>query len=152
MKGETLIINGDAWTVVDVAPAPPLAEMVAALLEEAGMIAMVRGLDLSSDAISHLGSTNLTTTYVLVPQEQGERALELIEETVTDFEGEELEDLLSRMAAGELSPEELAALGAGQDDDPDDLPLDEPADSPLDESDDDLEDEAASDVVDPLDA
>lgn len=113
MKGETVTVNGDAWTIVDVAPAPPLAEMVAAILEEAGMIAMVRGLDLASDAFSHLGSTNLTTTYVLVPQEQGERALALIEETVTDFEGDELEELLSRMEAGELSAEEMAELGAG---------------------------------------
>lgn len=117
MKGETVTVNGDAWTIVDVAPAPPLAEMVAAILEEAGIIAMVRGLDLASDAFSHLGSTNLTTTYVLVPQEQGERALALIEETVTDFEGDELEDLLSRMEAGELSDEEMAALGAGLEDD-----------------------------------
>ncbi len=120
MKGETVIVNGDPWTIVDVAPAPPLAEMVAAILEEAGMIAMVRGLDLASDAFSHLGSTNLTTTYVLVPEAQGAEALRLIEETVTDFEGEELDELLTRMAAGELSAEELAALGAGEFDDDDD--------------------------------
>ncbi len=117
MKGETKIINGDAWTIVDVAPAPPLAEMVAAILEEAGLIAMVSGLDLASEAFSHLGSTNLTTTYVLVPEAQGERALAIIEETVTDFEGEELDELLAKMAAGELSPEELEALGAGELDD-----------------------------------
>lgn len=117
MKGDTRIINGDAWTIVDIAPAPPLAEMVAAILEEAGLVAMVSGLDLSSEAFSHLGSTNLTTTYVLVPEAQGAEALALIEETVTDFEGEELDDLLERMAAGELSAEELEALGAGGFDD-----------------------------------
>ena len=43
MKGENRLINGDNWTIVDVAPAEPLAEMVAALLEDAGFVVIVRG-------------------------------------------------------------------------------------------------------------
>src|SRR5690606_37404490 len=78
MKGETMVINGDRWTVVDVAPAAPLAEMVAALLEDEGYVVMVRGLDLHSDTISHLGTTSVMTTYVLVPEGQAEAATKLI--------------------------------------------------------------------------
>ena len=96
MKGETLVVNGDPWTVVDVAPAAPLAEMVAALLEDEGFVVMVRGLDLHSDAISHLGTTSVMTTYVLVPEGQAEAATALIAETVTDYEGPELERLMEQ--------------------------------------------------------
>lgn len=102
MKGETVVINGDNWTVVDEAPAAPLAEMVAALLEEEGFVVMVRGLDLQSDAFAHLGSTSVTTTFVLVPEDQADAAVALIAETVTDFEGTALDDLMDKMAAGEL--------------------------------------------------
>lgn len=102
MKGETVVVNGDNWTVVDEAPAAPLAEMVAALLEEEGFVVMIRGLDLQSDAISHLGTISLTTTYVLVPADQADAATALIAETVTDFEGPDLDELMDKMAAGEL--------------------------------------------------
>ena len=115
MKGETLVVNGDPWTVVDVAPAAPLAEMVAALLEDEGFVVMVRGLDLHSDAISHLGTTSVMTTYVLVPEGQAEAATALIAETVTDYEGPELERLMEQMASGEL-PEGMVdetAVGDG---------------------------------------
>src|SRR5690606_20438115 len=70
MKGETVVVNGDEWTVVDEAPAAALAEMVAALLEDEGFVVMVRGLDLQSDAVSHLGAVNVTATQVLVPKDQ----------------------------------------------------------------------------------
>ena len=109
VKGETLIVNGDPWTVVDVAPAAPLAEMVAALLEDEGFIVMVRGLDMHSDAISHLGSTSVMTTYVLVPEQQAEAASALIAETVTDYEGPDLERLMEQMASGEL-PDDLGEI------------------------------------------
>ncbi len=102
MKGETVLINGDNWTIVDEAPAAPLAEMVAALLEDEGFVVMVRGLDLQSDTFSHLGSTSVTTTYVLVPEAQADAAAALIAETVTDFQGTELDALMDQMAAGEL--------------------------------------------------
>lgn len=102
MKGETVLVNGDNWTIVDEAPAAPLAEMVAALLEEEGFVVMVRGLDLQSDAFAHLGSDSVTTTYVLVPEGQAEAAIALIAETVTDFQGTELDALMEQMASGEL--------------------------------------------------
>ncbi|MFO7544221.1 MAG: hypothetical protein R6W77_01850 [Trueperaceae bacterium] len=105
MKGETLIVNGDPWTIVDAAPAAPLAEMVAAILEDAGFVVMVRGQGVLDDAFSHLGSTSIMTTYVLVPEENAEAAAALIAETVTDYEGDELDELLERMAAGEEPPE-----------------------------------------------
>jgi len=112
MKGESLVLNGDNWTVVDVAPAMPLAEMVATILEEEGFIVAVRGAELLGDVFSHLGSVSAATTYVLVPEEDAERAMELIAETVTDYEGEELEELLGKMERGELDVGER---------DPDDL-------------------------------
>ncbi len=122
MKGESLVMNGDTWTVVDVAPAMPLAEMVAAILEDEGFVAVVRGAELLSDVFSHLGSITASTTYVLVPEKDAERALKLIAETVTDYEGEELEELLAKMERGELEPGEW-----------DDEDLDEEFDEDLDE-------------------
>lgn len=115
MTGETVVINGDNWTIVDVAPAAPLAEMVAAILEDEGLIVMVRGADLLSDAFSHLGTTSALTSFVLVPEADGERALKIIADTVTDFEGDELDELLERMAAGEIPTE----LGSDPEDDDD---------------------------------
>src|SRR5690554_4083809 len=97
MKGEIVVINGDNWAIVDIAPAMPLADMVAGLLEEEGFVVMVRGAEMLADVFSHLGSTSAATSYVLVPEQDAERALALIEETVTDYEGEELEELLARM-------------------------------------------------------
>lgn len=122
MKGESLVMNGDTWTVVDVAPAMPLAEMVAAILEDEGFVAVVRGAELLSDVFSHLGSITASTTYVLVPEKDAERALKLIAETVTDYEGEELEELLAKMERGELEPGDW-----------DDEDLDEELDEDLDE-------------------
>ena len=122
MKGESLVMNGDTWTVVDVAPAMPLAEMVAAILEDEGFVAVVRGAELLSDVFSHLGSITASTTYVLVPEKDAERALKLIAETVTDYEGEELEEQLAKMERGELEPGEW-----------DDEDLDEEFDEDLDE-------------------
>ncbi|MBW7916356.1 MAG: DUF2007 domain-containing protein [Trueperaceae bacterium] len=118
MKGDSVTINGDPWTVVDVAPAAPLAEMVAGILEDEGIVSLVRGADALGDVFSHLGSTSAQTCYVLVPEADAERAERLIAETVTDYEGEELEELLAAMARGEL-PEELAPSGPEGEDDED---------------------------------
>lgn len=106
MKGETVVVNGDRWTIVDVAPAQALAEMVAALLEDEGMVAMVRGPDLLGDVFSNLGAGGTGPAVVLVPEADGERALQLIAETVTDYEGEELEAIMRAIAEG-ADPEEL---------------------------------------------
>ena len=111
MKGQTVVINGDRWTVVDVAPAQALAEMVAALLEEEGMVAMVRGSDLLTDVFSNLGASGVGSAVVLVPEADAGRALTLIEETVTDYEGEELEAIMGAIEAG-ADPEEVLG-GAG---------------------------------------
>ena len=111
MKGTTVVLNGDPWTVVDVAPAEPLAEMVAALLEEEGFVAVVRGIALLGDTLAHLGVGATGVTAVLVPERDAEAALALIAETVTDYEGEDLEEALARLA------EDPAALGAIDPDD-----------------------------------
>jgi len=97
MKGETLVVNGDSWMIVDVAPAAALAEMVAVILEEEGFLTITKGPDSVTDIFSHMGTTSVGTTYVLVPEQDGGRALELIAETVTDYEGEELEELMDTM-------------------------------------------------------
>ncbi len=95
MKGDTVRLNGDLWTVVDVAPAEPLAEMVATILEDEGFTVVVRVAAGMADVLTHLGGVSSETTFVLVPALQAEAALELIAETVTDYEGEELEALLA---------------------------------------------------------
>lgn len=109
MKGETHVINGERWTIVDVAPAAELAEMVAALLEDEGFVTLTRGPGLVSDALTHLGTHAIGTSYVLVPERDAERAREVIAETVTDFEGEDLESLLAEMAESGLAPDEFLA-------------------------------------------
>lgn len=119
MKGETVVVNGDEWTVVDEAPAAALAEMVAALLEDEGFVVMVRGLDLQSDAVSHLGAVNVTATQVLVPKDQAEAAMALIAETVTDYQGEELEELMERLERGEVV-EGFEPVGEDEPDDEED--------------------------------
>lgn len=95
MKGETVRLSGDLWTVVDVAPAEPLAEMVATILEEEGFTVVVRVAAGMGDVLTHLGGVSSETTLVLVPETQAEPALALIAETVTDYEGEELEAFLA---------------------------------------------------------
>ena len=125
MKGTEIVLNGDPWTVVDVAPAMPLAEMVAALLEDEGFVAVVRVAAGVPDALTHLGVTDSGTSVVLVPSADAERALALIEETVTDYVGDDLEAALSDLAS------DPNALGAIDDDalgDEDDLDDDDDAD------------------------
>lgn len=112
MKGETRVINGDRWTVVDLAPAAPLAEMVASILEEEGFIVMTRGLGRVDDAFSHLGAVSAGTTAVLVPEADADRALALIEETVTDYQGEELDGILQQMAT-DMDTADSEAYGRG---------------------------------------
>lgn len=94
LKGAVMTINGDRWTVVDVAPAEELAEMVAVILEDEGIVNVVRPADGIGDALSHLGSVRVGTTLVLVPEGDATRALEVIAETVTDYQGPDLEALL----------------------------------------------------------
>ncbi len=86
LENKVMLINGDKWTVVDVAPAAPLAEMVAVLLEAEGFPVIVRG----TDVFSHLGASEMAATYVLVPEKDAQRALQLIADTV---EGGVLEDM-----------------------------------------------------------
>ena len=111
MKGNVVILNGDEWTVVDVAPAMPLAEMVAALLEDEGFVAVVRPAAGIPDALTHLGVTDAGVSVVLVPSVDAERALALIEETVTDYTGDDLEAVLAEL---EHDPD---ALGRSDDED-----------------------------------
>ena len=93
-----MLINGDRWTVVDVAPAAELAEMVAVILEEEGFAVITRGADGMSDIFSHMGTATIGTTFTLVPEGDAERAEKLIAETVTDYEGEDLDQLLEQLA------------------------------------------------------
>ena len=95
LLGATITLNGDRWTVVDVAPAEPLAEMTAAILEEEGYVSVVRPADPFDDVFAHLGASRVGTTVVLVPEADAEAAQELIAATVTDYQGDELEALLA---------------------------------------------------------
>jgi hypothetical protein len=111
MKGNSITLNGDLWTIVDVAPAEPLAEMVAALLEEEGFVAVVRGTELLGDTLAHLGIGAAGQALVLVPAADAEAALALIAETVTDYEGDDLEAALNLLA------DDPTALGVSPADD-----------------------------------
>lgn len=97
MKGDVILINGENWMVVDVAPAEPLADMVAVILEEESFNVMVRGAMQMTDIMTHLGAVSNETTLVLVPEAEGQAALALIAETVTDYEGDELEAYLQTL-------------------------------------------------------
>ena len=115
LRGAVITLNGDRWTVVDVAPAEPLAEMVAAILEEEGIVSVVRGTDPVDDVYSHLGGARVGTTVVLVPEAEAERALAIIAETVTDYQGEELQALLEEG----VDPAELGIVEVADDEEDD---------------------------------
>jgi hypothetical protein len=117
LKGAVITLNGDPWTVVDVAPAEPLAEMVAAILEEEGIVAVVRGTDPLDDVYSHLGGSRVGTTVVLVPEADAPRAFEIIAETVTDYQGDELEQLLREGGVPWHEEDQDVDGGDGQEDD-----------------------------------
>ena len=122
MKGETILLNGDPWTVVDVAPAEPLAEMVAALLEDEGYVAVVRGIALLGDTLAHLGVGSAGASIVLVPEADAEAALALIAETVTDYHGDDLEAALAALAE---DPDALGEIDPDDEDPADDTSADE---------------------------
>jgi Putative prokaryotic signal transducing protein len=82
LKNRVMTINGDQWTVVNIAPDALLAEMVAVMLENEGFPVIVRG----TDVFSHLGASEVGATYVLVPEKDAERALQLMAEMVTQLE------------------------------------------------------------------
>ena len=98
MRGDKRLINGDQWVIVDIAPAPELADMVAVILEEENFPVIVRGADGNSDVFSHMGTSSLGTTFVLVPEDRAQAALDLIAETVTDYEGDDIDELLEQLA------------------------------------------------------
>ena len=89
LKGKTLTINGDKWTVVHVAPAPELAEMVAVFLEDQGFVVMTKGPDTVSDALTHLGVYHVGIAHVLVPEESADAADQLISEMLSGQDKEE---------------------------------------------------------------
>ncbi len=89
MKGKTLTINGDKWTVVNVAPTPELAEMVAVFLEDQGFVVMTKGPDTVSDALTHLGVYHVGIAYVLVPEGSADEADKLISEMLASQDEEE---------------------------------------------------------------
>lgn len=115
--GTVVTLNGDPWVVVDVAPAEPLAEMVAGLLEEEGFVTVVRGAEPLDDVFSHLGAFRVGTALVLVPEGQAEAARKVIDDTVTDFQGEELEALLTQLEEEGVDPAELGLASPEEDDD-----------------------------------
>lgn len=117
LKGAVITLNGDPWTVVDVAPAEPLAEMVAGILEEEGIVAVVRGTDPLDDVYSHLGGSRVGTTVVLVPEADAPRAFEIIAETVTDYQGDELEQLLREGGEPWHEEDEDVDVDDGEEDD-----------------------------------
>lgn len=123
MIGERQLINGDPWVVVDVSPAPALGEMVAALLEDEGFVCIVRGAEDAQGILTHLGAHSIGTTLVLVPEQDAERAMALIAETVTDYQGDEIDAVLASMdfdaEEDEGADTRVGMAGDGDDDRPD---------------------------------
>jgi hypothetical protein len=101
VRGETLVISGDRWTIVDVAPAVQLAEMVAVILEEEGLSALICTLE-EGETKAPTNTRQVEDNYVLVPEEDADKALEIIKDSVTDYRGDQLEELLQG-----LSPDDL---------------------------------------------
>ena len=110
-KGDSLRINGDIWTIVDVSPAAELAEMVAVILEEEGLRPRVEGLGIGAGIIQALGANFIGTSYVLVPKHEAEEALKIIDECVTDYTGEDIDRLMDTM---DESDHEEAAQSASE--------------------------------------
>jgi hypothetical protein len=84
-------------------------------------VAVVRGIALLGDTLAHLGVGAAGASVVLVPEADAEAALALIEETVTDYHGDDLEAAMAQLA------DDPAALGAVDPDD-DEPEEDEPED------------------------
>ena len=103
MKGDKVTLHGDTWVVVDVAPLPELADMVAVILKEEGYVVEVKGPDFIADVFHALGAQTPGLTMVLVPETQAEAALALIAESIRDYDDEELARIRT------LSPEEQQA-------------------------------------------
>lgn len=80
---------------------------------------MVRGADFLADVFSHLGAMSTQTTFVLVPADQAEGAMKLIAQTVTDYEGDDLDELMDLMESGEL-PEDFQGSADDEEDEDDD--------------------------------
>jgi cobalamin-dependent methionine synthase I len=98
LKDKTMLINGDKWSVVDIAPAAPLAEMVAVMLEQEGFPVIVRG----TDVFSHLGASEMAATYVLVPEKDAARALELLNNTMANGEtGQDADEMATEAESEE---------------------------------------------------
>ncbi|MDF1524160.1 MAG: hypothetical protein P1P87_15255, partial [Trueperaceae bacterium] len=66
------------------------------------------------DALAHLGVGSAGASVVLVPEADAEAALALIDETVTDYEGDDLEEALAALA------DDPGALGAASEHDSED--------------------------------
>jgi len=103
MKGDKVALHGSTWVVVDVAPAPELADMVAVILKDEGYVVEVKGPDFIADVFHALGAQMPGVTMVLVPENQADAALALIAESIRDYDEEELAQIRS------LSPEEQQA-------------------------------------------
>lgn len=103
MKGDKVTLHGDSWVIVDVAPLPELADMVAVILKDEGYVVEVKGPDFIADVFHALGAQTPGITMVLVPETQAEAALALIAESIRDYDDEELEHIRT------LSPEQQQA-------------------------------------------
>ncbi len=97
MKGETLEFEGKLWTVVDIVPSVSLAEMAAVILEEEGISAIICTLEENEFSESN-NENQFGTAYVLVPESESSRALELIQDSVTDYKGAQIEELLEGLS------------------------------------------------------
>ena len=97
MKGETLEFEGNPWTIVDVSPAVSLAEMAAVILEEEGISVIICTLEENELSESN-NEDQFGTAYVLVPECESPRALELIKDSVTDYRGEQIEGFLEGLS------------------------------------------------------
>lgn len=97
-KGDIVQLHGDEWMIVDIAPAPELADMVAVILEEEGFTVERMGDTMGDEVLRALGAQYMGSSYLLVPSAQGEDALKLIEEVVMDYEGEDAQAMLEELA------------------------------------------------------
>ena len=96
--GDAVELDGAAWRIVDLAPAVALAEMAADVLADAEFDVVVFAIDPDSGRLAPpTDREGVGAAVVLVPDADTERALAHLEAEITDYTGDDLDELMALM-------------------------------------------------------
>lgn len=105
--GDAVELDGAPWRVVDLAPAYALAEMAAEVLAEAGHEVAVFAVDAETGRLGPpTDREGVGAAVVLVPEAETEPALAHLEAEITDYSGDDLDELMALMQASESNGDE----------------------------------------------